>query len=525
MKKLAAVFILLAFPLVVQAQITGPLTERYFSIRQNGVSAMAAYGDTLWISPSLNRNIGNEADWYTPLTADSVVYGKGRVFSLALSQDTIIAGLGFNSDISGGSVPAAYGYYKSIDGGGSWEYLNFHLDPRGDGDTTFVYGGQEYERLRITVPEQSPPYKVDFRGDVIFAAQWASGLLRSTDFGQTWERIVLPPANTEWLRPDGTSYFWLTCLQRDSQGNCGQSVNKYNALFDNNLLGFSVFIDSQNRVWFGSAGGVNVSDNALTAPVDSISWRHIRFNDSADGLAANWVISIKEEAGTGRIWMTNWIAVDNRERHALVYTADGGDTFRQMLIGEKINDVGFKDGHVFATGDNGLFISPDGGETWIASPPIKSPNTFINPGASYYTVAATTGRVWIGTSEGIASTHNLGQTWEITRVDFPLSGGNVFLPNAKTVTSYAYPNPFSPSLNEFVRIKFNMKKEGAVTVRIFDYGMNLVREMDATLSAPGVYEAVWDGNDAKNRKVANAPYIYVIENGAQKISGKILVVD
>lgn len=530
MKKFSAVFFFLTLPLLIQAQIIGPVNNNFNSIRQNGVSSIAAIGDTVWVSPSLNRNIDNQADWFTPQNADSVVNGVGRVFSYALGQDTVMAGLGFTSDIIEGSVPAAYGYYISTDGGENWLYSDFLIDPRGDGDTTFVYGGQEYARIRITVPEQSPPYNIDFKGDVIFAAHWASGLLRSTDFGQSWERIVLPPSNVAELNPH-SEYFWSTCVQRAENGSCSEAVNKYNAVEDNNLLGFSILIDSQNRVWFGSAAGVNVSHNALTAPIDSISWKHIRFNNSSNGLTGDWIISIEEEPGTGRIWMTNWIASDQRERNSIVYTDDEGETFTQMLVGEAhINDLAFKDGHIFAAGDNGLFISPDGGDTWIKSPPIKSSNTFIKPSAQYFSAAATTDRIWIGSSDGVAShaccTENqLFNKWEITRVDFPLSGGNVFDSDARSVKSYAYPNPFSASVYELVRIKFETHNESEIRVRIFDFGMNLVRELESDNLSAGTYEAVWDGYDEKGRKVANAPYIYIIESGNEKISGKILVVD
>ncbi|MEX0720659.1 MAG: hypothetical protein WD059_08335 [Balneolaceae bacterium] len=523
MKKLIVLFLFI--PITAQAQIVGPVSSPENSIRQNGVSTIATYGDTVWISPALNRNIGNAAEWYSPENADSVVGGIGRVFSLALGRDTVVAGLGFSRETEDGSVPAAYGYYTSTDGGILWDYHSFLLDPQTEDDTTFLYGGEIYNRLRITVPEQSPPYDIDYAGNVILSVNWASGLLRSSDFGESWERIVIPPYNVQNLTPDEDDYFWITCLSRSSDGGCSETENKYNSIEDDNLKGFSIHIDSQNRVWFGSAGGINVSHNALTAPTDSISWKHVSFDNASDGLTGDWIISIQEEPETGRIWMTNWIASDQNESHSIVYTEDEGETFTQMLVGEKINDIGFKDGHVFAAGDNGLFISPDGGATWIKSPQIKSPNTFIKPSAAFQSVATTTDRVWIGTDDGIASTDDYGKMWEITRVNFPLEGGNLYDPEARNVESYAYPNPFSPSVYEVVRIKFEVQQQGNVKVRIFDFGMNLVREVENDSFTPGTYEAVWDGYDNHGRKVANAPYIYVIESGDKKISGKILVVD
>jgi hypothetical protein len=302
----------------------------------------------------------------------------------------------------------------------------------------------------------------------------------------------------------------------------GQDVNRYDPRFDNNLLGFGLLIDSEDRVWFGSAGGINISDNALTAPTDSISWRHIRFINNSDGLLGNWVIRIREDKTSGRIWMTNWVA-DSQERQGLVYTDDGGNSFHQTLIGERINDIGFMDNYVFATGDNGLFISNDGVGTWMRSPQIKSPNAFIKQSAQFYSVASTTNRIWIGTEDGLASTDDYGQSWEITRVDFPLAGGNVYQPNAKNVNSYAYPNPFSPRIHEIVRIKFEIENTSNTKIRIFDRTMNLVREIRSEELNSGTYEAIWDGKDSQGRSVPNGPYIYVIESGNRQITGKILL--
>lgn len=521
---------LVLLPLLAKAQIFGPQdsnNDTFNSIRQNSVSTMAAYGDTLWISPALNRNIANEPDWFTPPNADSVNNGVGRVFSLSLSQDTVVAGLGFSSETINGSIPSGYGFYISIDGGSTWDFNSFPTDPEpsGDCDTdsnsydsdcdiAFNYGGETYYRVRNTVREQSPPYSIDHQGDVILAATWASGLLRSSDLGESWERIILPPFNSEELVPDNI-YQWNSTVY-------GQDVNRYDPRFDNNLLGFGLLIDSQDRVWFGSAGGVNISDNALTAPTDSIRWRHIRFNNGSDGLLGNWVIRIREDTSTGRIWLTNWVA-DSQETQGLVYTDDGGDTFRQTLIGERINDIGFKDGYVFAAGDNGLFFSNDGGDTWIRSPQIMSPNAFIKSSAQFYSVASTTDRVWIGTEDGLASTNDLGQNWEITRVNFPLQGGNIYQPDAKSVTSYAYPNPFSPRIHEVVRIKFEITETQNTKIRIFDRSMNLVKEIKGTQMSSGTYEAIWDGKDTQGRSVPTGPYIYVIESGNRQISGKILL--
>lgn len=526
---LLLLFFLISIP--TQAQITGEVDSKFSSIRQNGVSSIGANSDTVWISPSLNRNIANGFDWVRATGIDSIDNGIGRVFSLSVQNDTVFAGLGFTSETElAGNQPAGYGYYISTNGGDTWRFSNFLQDRFTEGDTTFTYGGQIYSRQRIIVPEQSPPYSVSFKRNVFFSANWASGLLRSTDLGLNWERVVLPPFGVSELTPEREDYEWFDCIEV-SGGQCINSENNYNSVDDDNLKGFSVLVDSKDRVWFGSAGGINVSENALTASIDSISWKNTNFDASSDGLLARWIVEIKEDTSTGRIWMTNWLAESSgsvfagQDRFGIVYTEDGGETFVQRLIGEKILGIGFKDGYVFAAGEGGLFISRDGGESWFKSPQIKSANSLLKESAEFQAVATTNNRVWIGTTDGLISTGDLGETWEITRVDFPLSGGNQYDEKAKSVNAYAYPNPFSPAEHELVRIKFETKSQGNVTIRIFDFGMNLVRELDSGTYNAGTYEAIWDGVDGKGRNVANGPYFYIIGTPDKTINGKILLVE
>jgi len=507
--------------------------SKFNSIRQNSVSSMEGIGDTLWISPILNRNIGNAYDWYLPENADSLVNGRGSVFSIDLAPDTVVAGLGFTSETPDGNFPAAMGYYFSIDGGDTWRFSEFLLDARPETgcsssnscDTTFVYGGETYTRTRITVKEQSPPYDVAFRSNVVFSANWASGLLRSTDFGNSWERVVLPPENASSLNPTQQDYFWFTCNSTQN-GRCVESENKYNPIFDDNLKAFGLHIDDQQRVWLGTAAGINISDNALTAPTDSIEWRHIVFNGADDGLLGSWIIEIEQEPGTNRVWMTNWLVNSAAgEQFGIVSTDNGGQSFNQYLKGIKINSIEFKDGAIIAAGDNGLYISENGGTSWTKLPSIKSANAFIREGARYLSLATTSDRLWVGTNDGIASTNDLGVTWEVHRVNFPLEGGNIHEPNAKSVNTYAYPNPFSPSQSGLTRIRYEVDKNSTVRIRVFDFGMNLISELTNQDYTPGDYETTWDGKDRFGRRVANGTYIYIIEFDGQTVHGKISVIE
>ena len=528
---LAALFGMSGFLCSAFAQDMAPLIDRFSTIQQNSTTSLDAFGDTVWAGPGMNRFIEGDTDIFVPENADSVFSGRSRVFSLQAAQDTLLAGLGFNIIQDGTSVQTAMGYYRTLNGGTDWQFIPFPLDdqpPTGECDAgqtgppcdiEFTYGDQTYNRTRITVPQQSPPFEVDFHGDTIFSVNWASGVMRSMNGGESWERLILPPSTVTNFTPSEI-YQW------PSQTRDGQSINRYDPRFDNNLLGFGLLIDDQQRVWVGTAAGVNISENALTAPADQIVWRRVPFSSTQNGLLGNWIVNLRQHPETGDIWMSTWNASsDPNDRFGLVATDDGGNSFRQFLIGERVNDIGFFDGSVYAATDRGLFISDNNGDSWRRISRVRSPNTFIKEGASYYALSATTENIWVGTSDGIAVSPD-GEHWQIIRTDVPLSGGNIYQPNPPNVETYSYPNPFSPRIHDITRIKFEMRQSGNATLRIFDFAMNLVyEERKSGLTQPGPYEFSWNGLDRTGRLVANGTYIYTIEAAGRQADGKILLLD
>lgn len=509
-----------------------PLPEPFYSLRQNSVSSMEARPEAVWTGPGLNRISDLDGSIYVPENADSLFSGRGRAFSLQVAGDTVLAGLGYSTLLNGSSVQTAQGYLFTRDNGETWDYFDFPLDPapenpeQCDGssvgppcDLEVQYGNETYARTRITVPQQSPPFEVDFRDDVFLSVNWASGLLRSSDAGNSWERLLLPPGSSTTMSPDQT-------MQWTSQTSSGETVNRYDPRYDNNLLGFGLMIDRTGRVWVGTAGGLNISENALTAPFGEIEWRHQRASSERSGLPGNWIVTIREEPGTDTVWLTTWNASQNEyDRFALASTSDGGQTFRHYLTGERVNDIGFRNGKIYVAAESGLFVSDDRGDSWIRYGEIRSANRFLGPNTSFYSVANTESAVWIGTSDGVAVSRDDGETWEILRTDMPLSGGNVYQPDAPDVSSYAYPNPFAPRLHSNVRIRFEANGQDA-RIRIFDFGMNLVHSETMQLSGlDGAYEFSWDGTDPTRRLVSDGPYFYQIETGGRTIRGKILVID
>jgi hypothetical protein len=513
--------ILLANSSLVQAQTAGPLQERIEIFSQNSISNIAAIGDTLWVGPLLTRNIGNSFNWQIAENADSVNSGRGRMFSIALAPDTVVVGLGYTASISGTAVQTAQGFYISVDGGSNWRFVPPPLDD--ENETTIRYGGQDIGVIPIIVPQQSPPFNVAFRNGVLFTAAWASGIRRSTDFGHTWDRILLPPFEISELTPEGNYDFFFD--PRAPQAG-SPNANRYPQGWQN-FLGFSTLIDSDGHVWAGTAGGINISDNALTAPADSVRWRHVRVSGSSNGMLGNWIIRIRQNPHDQTVWLTNWIT-NPGEIQGLVSTNDKGRTFTRYLIGERINDVGFAGSTIYAAGDTGLFISNDNGQTWVRQPQIRSANSFLKIDPQFRTVAsARDNRVWIGSSDGLITTNNAGSSWDIIRVDFPLKGANVFQDNAPDVRTYAYPNPFSRSQHGIVRLRFESEdSSGHINVTLMDFAMNPIRTLQAgAISGVGVYEVAWDGLDRNGVRVANGPVFYHVEAGDRTIHGKLLIVD
>jgi hypothetical protein len=505
-RQLSSTFLILALAAAAHAQVTGEVIDRFTSITQNSISNMGASGDTLWTGPLLFYTHEGTVNFFAPVGADSVLEGRGRLFSISVSADTVIAGLGYNDEVSDGTVQTGLGFHITTDAGINWDFIPLPLDDP-DSDS-ILYGGQLIEAVPIIVPQQSPPFDVTHKGLVIFSAGWASGLRRSTDFGQTWERIILPPATLRVLNPERNHNF------------------VFDPRLDNNFLGFSVLIDRDGYLWTGTAGGINISSNALTAPADSIRWVRSWAGTDADRMLGNWVIKMRENPHDGRVWLTNWIAAAG-ERQGLVSTGNRGETFSRYLQGERIYDIAFDGEIIYASGDNGLFISRNNGRTWDQITQIRSANALIKRSANYLSLARTTSRVWAGTTDGLAWSDDQGQTWRIVRVEYPLRGGNQLDPEGRDVSSYAYPNPYSPVIHDIVRIRFEAPATGSATIRLYDFGMNLIRELetDFQVNSGRKYESIWDGTDASGRKVNNGAVFYRISVGDNHSTGKILVLE
>ncbi|RMD50345.1 MAG: T9SS C-terminal target domain-containing protein, partial [Ignavibacteria bacterium] len=92
--------------------------------------------------------------------------------------------------------------------------------------------------------------------------------------------------------------------------------------------------------------------------------------------------------------------------------------------------------------------------------------------------------------------------------------------------TFAFPNPFAPGL-ENIKIKYLLQNNADVSIRIFNFSMQLVKTLLQNAPRTGGIEQIenWDGRDEGGRLVPNGVYFYRIDvNGSKGIYGKIMAV-
>ena len=486
------------------------LIESPYGILNNSIANLDANNGLVWVGPYLNFSSNQGASWYRPET-DSLFGTVNRLFSIDVEDDVIVAGIGRNDVVGGQSIQTAAGFLISQDGGLSFQYRFPQLD--GPEDDTQVYGVSTLPALPVIVPQQSPPFDIDYNptnGD-LWVAGWASGIRKSSDMGRTWSRVVLPPDNLDLISPE-IPYSFSVEPQRGSNGSL-------------NHMGFSVLVDKQGLIWAGTAGGLNLSIDG------GVAWRRFKGDGTSQSLTGNWIISLEEQTNTSpsTIWAASWNTGESggaAGQYGVTILENGGSSIRQSLLGEKVFDFAFNGTTVYVAGDNGLFISKDAGRTWDSISQFKdsgSSGRVTRPHSSVFSVEYDQGILWVGTSDGLLRSDDEGRTWTILHANIPLHPAQASnsVPNKNT---YAYPNPFSRGEDSFVRIKYEASDALSGTINIFDFGMNVVREFRVDVQA-GVNESMWDGMDMSGIPVSNGAYFYEVNLGKSRFRGKILVIE
>ena len=502
---------------------------------RNGSSNLHAEGGRLYSGPRfVFSDDGQSFTFVDDPAFNPNASGRVTIFSMDVEGDVIWTGLGFVDRDSDGEPQTAAGFAFSTDGGDTWTYRFPQLDSQDD--DTVVYGISTLTALPVIVPQQSAPFDIDYdplTGDV-WVAGFASGVRRSNDMGATWDRIVLPPDTLDSIDPQ-TLYDFDFAPTRGGQQQ-------------NGFLGFSVLVDEAGTVWAGTAAGVSRSD---TSDIDPISgdraWRRFAKDGTDRSIAGNFVVSIEEqpigdpafpvgspENPRNPVWIIGWPADDpSEEINLTVWLGDdeNGDPIFEpkLLTSSRLFDTTFNGSSVYVAGRDGLYISDDGGITWRTVTTFRDPQGNVIPvdrNSGVFSVAVINpgtpeAELWAGHGDGLMKSTDGGATWTAFRVNVPT---NPATPTEAVpiVDAYAYPNPFTPGVDGYCRIRLDLTADGTANLRIFDFGMQLVREIEAPVRA-GANEILWDGLTDSGTRIANGTYFYVVDVAGRKATGKILV--
>ncbi len=492
---------------------SAPVSSQIIS---NFVSDIVVRGDTIWFATGkgLARTTNSGASFQNYYSTDP--FGNDDVAGIAVYNNWVVVSTAYSQTINGNDVPTGSGIKVSSDFGVTWNSYPQPTDGRYD--TSVTYGSSHIYALPITVKEDNLSYSVlitrkNLSSDslIFWIASWAGEVRKSIDYGATFQRVVLPPDNLDSININGGPYTFQLNPRDPPQGN-------------NNHKGFSLAAENDSTIYAGTAGGINKSTDW------GLSWRKYTYENTghSHGISGNFVVKLGVQKYSFKtvIWGASNPTGSSGDFSGLSFTSNGGTTWGNTLSeGNFSHNFGFKDSTIYAATDNGIWRSyyTPPGFTW-SSPSIIYDETIKDQIRTnlFYSANSQGDSVWVGSGDGLARTVDStfspwAGKWKIFRA---------FRSLAATTDTYAAPNPFSPN-QEATRIFFKTGKTSAsITIRIFDFGMNLVRTLlqNASRTEPNELWTAWDGKRDDGMQVANGVYFYRIEiDKDTPVWGKILV--
>jgi len=472
----------------------------------NTITDIITIGDTIWLGTSrgVSLSIDGGANWTN--FYGQADFGTDNISSIGYNNGVFWCATARSAEVTGGqTLPEGTGLKYTTNLGASWTTVPQPLDH--PDSTTEQYGNNTLQALPVTVAIQNLAYDIAFTPNTIWIATFAGGLRKSTDNGQTWKRVLLPPDNLNSIAPTDILDF---CLSPVNGEFCGEGNLNHRV--------FSVISTDNNTLYVGTAGGINKSTDG------GISWTKFNAQNQSEPISGNFITALGYNQLSNTVWASSWKAEDQSEFYGVSSSSDGGQTWRTYLRDERPHNFGFKDFHTMIPTDNGVFRSSDNGLTWLL------PNAIVDAESNaslrtniFYAADSYQNKIWLGTADGLIRLQETpGRMWEGTWKIYFASQ-----PLAANDESYCYPNPFNPRQEE-LKIKYSTGgTEANVTIRIFDFSFNYVRTVIQNVSRNRDLEGTpefWDGKDDNGNYVPNGVYFYRVEVGDNDgIYGKILV--
>ena len=537
-----AMLALLASPMQAQTVQTDQGTfQKLEDGARNGVFVLDADAGRLYAGPQL---VVVGPDGTPRLVASDPAFDPRtavdpRAIAIEAQGDDIWVALGFDDRAFDADEPplTAAGFAVSSDGGQTWAPRFAPLDETRD--TTVTFGASTLRAVPIVDPQGAPALDIAFtpEGDTVYVASFAAGLRRSTDGGASFTRVVLPPDSLARLDPREPQTFELA-----PQGTLLSSSTPeapIRSQFGLNFYAQSLLLDETGTLWVGTLFGLNRSSRVEGS--DELAWTHYTDIPSIGGPIGfgplgNEVIAIEAQPVEGErdpVWIASAVSSDDfsapdEEDGVVVWRGDdaeGRALFDPVLLGVRVQDFAFGDGVVYAAaGRDGLHISTDNGGTWRSVQVYRDASGAalpIRPDAGTFAVEVIGTTIWVGTPDGLLRSDDGARSWTLFRASPApgTTGGST----PREVEVYAFPNPYTPTSDGDLRVRFELANPSDVTVRIFDVGMNTIRTLQSPARPSGANEVLWDGRADDGSRVANGAYIYVVNADGRQLSGSILV--
>lgn len=489
MKKIFIFLIVLSLTLSAQ-DILHKNTSEYLrsSLSSNSINQIITVGDSAWfaLSRGLDLSIDGGRNF---INFNSDDYGdKGGIASILHTTDDIIwVGIATDTLIDGSELPLGTGLSYTADGGNSWNYIPQPKDPNVETDDNKYSDSLGY--YPTTTRVNNITYDLFQSDNYIWTASFGGGLRRT-----------LWPQN----QPEDYKFEVITT-----------NGKPFHAADDLAHVVFSI-AGKGKSVAVGSADGV-----AFTTD-EGATWRTSSFdkNDSLS-IPANFIVSLGYREEDNSFWAGCIETGYEGERRGLAFTHNMGLSWTHVLRGFWVYSISFFDNIVYASTDEGLYVSYDIGKTWIPTGTISDFQTgeFLATSKVYTTAVQENGnRLWIGTPDGLALRD--GNSWRIFRKYSPVG-----IDGEEMV--YAYPNPFFPATRDFVRFQIRANSSGKVSIGIYNFAMEKVIQIEEEISGDPQYpdrSIKWDGKDGSGQPVGNGVYFFRADTPAGLYWGKLVVI-
>lgn len=478
--------------------LVNPLKSEYPV--SNFITDIILNGDTVWFGTGsgIMRTTDdfNTFEYYYGLEP----FGTDDIAGFNLNKNVLAASTAVSQEISGESVPTGTGIKISTDYGLNWNSFPQPIDAQSD--SVIHYGTNTLYALPVVVRQQNLSYDIaitrthnDVLNYTIWICSFAGGLRKSTDYGNTWTRVLLPPDNLDSININVTGYTFAL----NPRDNLNHRV-------------FTITAVNDSTLYVGTADGINISTDW------GVNWRKYNFQNTdpsglGNGISGNFVVNLDVQRFNGKtiVWGATRQAEDLNEYDALSYTTNAGANWFSTLPDLKPNGMSFKDSIVYGFTDQGLWRTEFGNFNWTKPGIIYDERTKDQLRTNqFYSGNHIGDTLYFGSADGMLRTEELGVPWigkwkifrSVTAIDL-----------SSDLKTYAAPNPFSPD-DEVTRIFYKSGKSSAkITIKIFDFGMNPVRTLIQNATRTGADELFtsWDGRNDSGGRIANGVYFYRVE--------------